>query len=165
MRKVFAPVLLAAALTGCREAGEFTTADSLAVDSVRLAFMTAYNAGDASGVAALYTENALSYQGDQAPQAGRAAIQERLTAELAATPRPTLDAGSATRIEGEDDMAIVAGPFTMRMGQGDSAMTMNGKYLVILKKGDDGRWLLAYNSSSMNQPMMPPAPPAPARRR
>ena len=127
--------------------------------------MTAYNAGDAGAVAALFTEDALSYQGDQAPHVGRPAILEALTAELAATPRPTADVGAAARIEGDDEMAIVAGPFSLRMGQGDSAMTMNGKYLVILKKQDDGRWRLSYNSSSMNQPMQMPAPAAPARRR
>jgi uncharacterized protein (TIGR02246 family) len=159
VRRLLTLGVTAVALAACESgAAEFSTADSLAVDSVRLAYMNAYNAGNVGAVAALYTEDALSYQGDQPPLSGRAAVSQTLTAELARSPGARLDIG-ATRVEGDDDMAIVAGPFSVRMGAGDSALTMNGKYVVVLRKSDDGRWLIAYNSSSLNAPLPPSRPP------
>jgi len=165
VRKPVAFITLVVALAACEQGGQegLSAADSMAIDSVRTAWSTAYNARNVDALAALYTDDAVSYVGNQPGVTGRAAIRQAFVTEFAMPPM-TSDVPVAARIEGDDDMAVVAGPFTTRAGPGDSAMALNGKYLVVLKKNEAGRWLIAYASSSLD--VMPPMPaPAAAPRR
>jgi uncharacterized protein (TIGR02246 family) len=165
IRQSLAPLALIAALAACAQPGaeRLSPADSLAIDSIRTAWAEAYNARNVDALAGLYTDDAVSYVGNQPGVTGRDAIRQAFTAEFAMPPM-TATVPAAARIEGDDDMAVVAGPFTTRMGPDAGAMALSGKYLVVLKKNAAGRWLIAYASSSLDTlPPMPPAP-APARR-
>ena len=164
----FAAIALAvAALAACQGNGApdaFTSADSLAVDSVRVAWQAAYNAGDAAAAAALYDSNAVDMGGDQPTIEGRAAIQQALATQMAATPHTRFEVMPASHFVGRGNMAISTGPYHMMMGDSASAMTYNGKYLTVVRRAPDGRWRLHFISYSMDAPMPAPAP-APGRRR
>ena len=59
-------------------------------------------------------------------------------------------------------MAIVVGTFQAILGDSAHQSTLPGKYLVVIKKGTDGKWRMHFGHSSFDAPM--PAPPPPARR-
>jgi ketosteroid isomerase-like protein len=61
------------------------------------------------------------------------------------------------------DIAHEHGTFsvTVTPKAGGNAMTNTGKYLVILKRGSDGTWLIHHDIDNANEPPSPqPAPPA-----
>ncbi len=155
-----------ASLAACQQGGNqpaFTSADSLAVDSVRLAWQTAYNAGDAAAVAALYDSMAVNMPGDAPSQTGREAIRAGIAAQLAAMPHAPIEIGAAAHFNGFGTTAIVVGPFHVTTGDSAHPTRLDGKYLVVVKRGQDGKWRLRYDASSFDAPMPASPPPPPAR--
>jgi uncharacterized protein (TIGR02246 family) len=137
-----------------------TTTDTAPIDDVRNRYVAAYNAGDAAGVAALFAEDAVSMP-DHAPALmGRAAIENSMKQTFAQnTVNITVTPGE-TEITG--DIAHEHGTFsvTVTPKAGGNAMTETGKYLVILKRGSDGTWLVHHDIDNTNAPPNPqPAPP------
>lgn len=157
------------ALSACQQSGTpqpLSAADSAAIDSVRMAYQTAYNAGDAAAVSSLFAEDAVVLSQDTTPVRGRAAITELLTAQLSATPRPAVEISPGATI-GRQDMAVAMGSYRVSVpsatGDTATAMSYDGKYLVLLMKQLDGSWKIMWDAGSRNAPLPPPAP-APRRR-
>ena len=113
------------------------------------AFMTAFNQGDAAGVAALYTESGKVMASNMDFMIGKQAVQEVF--------QTLMDMGikgvnlETVEVEEYGDTASEVGKYTLRSGEGE--VLDQGKYLVIWKNEDD-QWKLhrdMFNSS------MPPA--------
>ena len=139
------------------------TTDTAPIDDVRNRYVAAYNSGDAAGVAALFAEDAVSMP-DHAPAlVGRAAIENSLKQTFAQTSVNITVTPGETEITG--DIAHEHGTFsiTVTPKAGGNAMTETGKYLVILKRGSDGTWLVHHDIDNTNAPPSPPTPPPPAK--
>ena len=103
-----------------------------------------YNKGDAAGLAAVYTPDAVVLPPGGARVDGRANIQ--------AFWQGAMDAGVSdvdlrtVEVSRAGDVAIEVGTFTL-MAPGDNGekVTLKGKYLVTYLRGDDGAWLLHYD--------------------
>jgi uncharacterized protein (TIGR02246 family) len=153
-------LLLVAACTSSTP--QATTTDTAPIADVRNRYVAAYNAGDAAGVAALFAEDAISLP-DHAPAInGRAASENSLkemfaknTANITITPGETEIVGDIAHEHGSYSITVTP-------KAGGNAMTDTGKYLVILKRGSDGKWLVHHDIDNTNAPPTPPAAPAPA---
>jgi uncharacterized protein (TIGR02246 family) len=127
--------------------------DTSGVDTLRSAWVDAFNAGDMATLRTLYTDDAVVMPEYQPPVTGPDAIvnmYEQMT--MQATPHITLSP-SETEVAG--DWAYDRGQFTMTMtprAEGASPMTENGSYLVILRRQADGTWKLAREIGNSNVP-------------
>ena len=145
-------LLLAAAVASAQataaKAGGASTPDEL-----RSRWTAAANAKDAAGIAALYMENALLMPPNAAAVKGRAAIQAFF--------QGMIDQGAHDITLGKVDggtsgsWGYEAGTFAATFGTAKDA----GKYLLSLKKGADGKWLI--QDDIFNSDM--PCAPAPAK--
>jgi uncharacterized protein (TIGR02246 family) len=144
-----------AAACAAPAAPDTTAEDTAAINALRSAWMTAYNAGDAAGLAALYTENASVMNAGEATVTGRAAIQAYYEGMFAQMTGTSDVRSSAMAVSGAwaYDSGEYSGAMTPKAG-GD-AMNRAGRYVVILQKDAAGTWHLA--RAITNDPM-PPAP-------
>lgn len=112
-----------------------------AIAAANDAFVRALVAGDARGMAAVFTEDALVIPAMQRGfVSGRDAI-EAYDARRVGSIR-YLEATIATvQLEVEGDLAWEAGTNRMVVQQGERApMTVTGRYLAVWRRGEDGRW-------------------------
>lgn len=137
-----------------------TPGDPAPINDVRNRYIAAYNAGDAAALAALFAEDAVSIPDHEAALEGRAAIQKhfetlfsQVTATLTVTPADTEVTG---------DIAHEHGTYsaTVTPKAGGTAMTNDGRYLVVLKREADGAWRIHHDIDNTSTP--PPATPAAA---
>ena len=155
--------ILAAIVSAAACGGSVTPAtpgDTAPVAEVRNKYVAAFNAGDAAGVAALFAEDAVSLPDHHAALLGRAAIESYMRDTFAQfTTNITVTPGD-TEVVG--DIGHEHGAFTVTMTpkSGGNPMTETGKYLVVLKRGSDGRWLVHHDIDNTNT--APPAPPSQA---
>ena len=154
--------ILSAMLFAVACGGSSTTAtpgDTAPIDEIRNKYIAAFNAGDAAGVAAVFAEDAVSMPDHHAAVEGKAAIESYMRETFAQfTPNITVTPGE-TEVMG--DIAHEHGTFTTTMTPkaGGNAMTDTGKYLVILKRGSDGRWLVHHDIDNTNAPPTAPTDP------
>lgn len=111
------------------------------IEAANKAFADAYNAGDAKGVAAKYTEDAALLPPDGKRVDGQEAI--------ATFWKGAMDGGlknltlKSVEVDSREDLAFEVGAFTLDApGEGGAMTTVAGKYIVVWKKGDDGIWRL-----------------------
>jgi uncharacterized protein (TIGR02246 family) len=143
---ISAAVLAVACGGGGVQPAATTQADLAPINAVRTAFQTAYNAGDAAALAALYTDDAISLPDHHEAIQGKAAIQryyedeifKQYTVTIAIMPGDTEINGNLAHEHGTYTIAV-----TPRAG-GDK-MTDDGKYVVILKRGADGVWRIHHD--------------------
>jgi uncharacterized protein (TIGR02246 family) len=121
-------------------------------DEIRQRWMAAGNAKDAAAIAALYAEDATVMPPNGAAVKGRAAIQsfwkgmvDQLTGKV-----------TLARVGGWQggDTGYEVGTYASMMGTGNDT----GKYLITLKKGADGKWLITNDIFNSDLPCPPPAP-------
>lgn len=141
---ILAVVMLAGAGVGARQ-----TDPDLA--KLLEQYQLAWNKGDATALAALYTQNALRMQTTGAPLAGRAAIEKFFAQSFAGAWKGTklvLKAGRTERITA--DVRIQEGTFEVTGGTG---ARQRGRYLnTVVREGTE--WKLA---SVAPVPETPPA--------
>ncbi len=120
----------------------FDVAEVLAaIAEAQAQFLGAFEAGDAAGVAALYTQDATVIPPNAESVKGKAAIEEFWGAFIAEGVENltlnTLDVG------GGGDVAYEIGEFSLTVpGEGGERTADRGTYVVILKRGADGSWKL-----------------------
>ncbi|MCA9736400.1 MAG: DUF4440 domain-containing protein [Gemmatimonadota bacterium] len=118
-------------------------ADSAAIVAASRAFSDAYVDGDTARLAELYTEDALVLPPGRTVQ-GRAAIQRY----FGPGPRRANLAHAMTseRLDVQGDLATDVGEWsnTWRIGE-EEAQTASGRYLVVWRRGPDGRWRMVYD--------------------
>lgn len=135
------------ALGGCAPQSESIPEETLA------AWEKAYNAGDAAGIAAIYTADATVMAPGLPAIKGRDAIEKFMQDGFAQ---------GATQISIATDESFVRGDTSVRRGTyrvtaSDGAQVEAGKYVEIWKK-DGGKWELSMDIWNSDAP--PPAPAA-----
>ena len=125
--------------------------DSVAIAAAARAFSRAYLEGDTVTLASLYLDDALLLPSSRDVRGNRAGARW-----FYAPPgrRPANHFLVPESIEIDGDVAIDVGHWNSVSARGDTA---TGRYLVVWRRGDDGRWRMAYD---MWHPPVP-APPAP----
>lgn len=113
--------------------------DEGAITSTRQQWQEAYNAGDVTSLADLYTEDAALYDADGRVAEGRDAIRAHLEQETAEANggRPQV-ALEPIEMLVDGDTAYDLGRYTLTSAAGEAA---EGHYLVILRRVD-GEWLI-----------------------
>lgn len=133
--------------------------DIAPINELRNQFLTAYNAGDAAAVGALYADDAVYQPDHHAAVSGKAAITQYYQEAFGqAALNVTIVPGETER---RGDMAHEHGTFTVTVTpkSGGNAMTDRGNYLVIFRRGADGSWKVVHDIDNSDHP---PAP-APAK--
>lgn len=139
-----------------------TTADAAAIAAVNDSWGKAYNAGDAAGLVALYTDDGAVNPPGTPQVRGRAALQEFFAKDTAGAKEAGLTMNlSPQRDSGiSGDLAWESGTFTAVDKSGTTVDA--GKYITVLQK-KDGKWLIVRDTwNSDRAPAPPPAPAEPA---
>lgn len=126
------------------------------LDRVLRDYERAWQAGDAAGLAALFTEDGFALPLGRPPVHGR----EALTRHYADSGMPL--SLRALGYAADGSVGYIVGGFSSRPGQPDG-----GKFVLALRRGEDGRWLIAADIDNVNfmprrGPAPPPGAPAPA---
>jgi uncharacterized protein (TIGR02246 family) len=160
-------LLLAAglvALAACAPKAPDTAADEAALTADPLAWMDAYNAGNADGVANLYAEDGILLPPGAPAVVGRAAIRDFIAADVATSKAAGLtfknDENTGVGVSG--DMGWISGTFSVTDASGATAD--KGKYLSVYRR-INGDWQLirdTFNSDMAPAPAAPAMPAAPA---
>jgi uncharacterized protein (TIGR02246 family) len=114
------------------------------IGKIDQAWQTAYNAGDAAALTALYMQDAKVMAPGREPASGRAAIQALFTADLAKGAKNTLTLGDLT---GFGDFALETGGWVAKAADGKHLD--HGTFMTLYKKAD-GAWKIyrdTWNSS------------------
>lgn len=111
------------------------------IDTSLAKFSAAFNAGDAAGVAALYTEDGVLLPPGAERSEGRKGVQDFW--------QGLIDAGGkdlslqAEEVQSDGALAYEVGRFSLKVPDQDgAAQPVAGKYIVVWKQGQDGRWRL-----------------------
>lgn len=142
-------------LVGCQppEGGETagaavdTAAVMQALSEVRDAYEAAYNGGDAAGVAALYSANAVFSPPNGPAVTGREAIRAHFEEELAAEPTLRIEPRETTLAGSDWVVEYGTAEVSVAPEEGAEPRTLTGDYLVVLERTAEG-WKLfrAFNS-------------------
>jgi uncharacterized protein (TIGR02246 family) len=146
---IAAVMLGLAATSGCTPAGDDAAStassssaqDKQALDELRSSYASAWDSGNASAIADLYSADAMAFPGNQPTVTGRDAILKYNEDFFAQYKPGKMDlTPEETRIMG--DWAFDRGTYhmTATAKSGDQAMEARGRYLVILRKQADGSW-------------------------
>jgi ketosteroid isomerase-like protein len=124
-----------------------------ALDRVLRDYERAWQARDAAALAALFAEDGYVLQRGRPPARGRAAV--RAAYEGSGGP---LSLRALSYAVGGDSVGYIIGGYSGRPGEPDI-----GKFVLALRMGADGRWLIAADIDNSNQPprAAPVAVPAP----
>ena len=130
--------------------------DMAALDGLRGEFIAAYNAGDASILASLFTEDGVVMPPNSSAANGKEAVQsfyavhfEQFTGTLAV---------SSEEHEVAGDWAFERGSYTVTLTPkaGGTPTDDEGKYLLISRRQPDASWRIARHIWNSNNPV--PAP-------
>lgn len=148
-------------LAGCQPAEQAGMQEGAAVDTaailetldgVRDGYAEAFNAGDADGVAALYTEDAVLMPSTGSPVTGRDAIRDLMAENLAQ--EPTLEIMPANTTVMSSDWVVEYGTTrtTVEGAEEEDPVTQSQGYLVVLKRTADGWKLLRAANTLLDMP-------------
>ena len=148
-------VVMPLVTTGCQPTqgcGPLSEEDIAAIRLTEQGYIQNTLAADWEGVSALLTEDAVIMGPDRPLEMGRAAIQARFEATVESIADLTI---TNSEIQGEGDLAYSRWAWTVTPfdGGSQSPITFTGKSIVILRRQPDGRWLIALESYSMDQPL------------
>ena len=153
------------ALAGCAKTAPpaaDAAADETAIRAINPAWFVAYNAGDADGLAAFYSDDAvLNIPGAPAAR-GRDAIREAFVKDIAASTA----AGGFTSNQGPSPEFGVSGDLgwewnTFTVTDSSGATVDTGKYVTVYGK-KDGKWFIIRDIWNSDTPPVTPAPAAAA---
>lgn len=148
-------VALAMASAGCQpavqEAGPLSDADMAAIRGVFDSLGELEQASDWDGVAGLFAEDIVLMMPDQPAMEGVAAWRAMIDAV-----QPVVHALSAdiAEIDGRADLAFVRGTYTetSSFAGAEEPQEFAGKFLWVLEKQPDGRWLVTVGISNSDGP-------------
>lgn len=150
-------VLSAAACQNMTPSPAATASAVQDIQDQQAAWLKAFNAKDAAGMAALYTDDARLFPPNAPTSAGDIAIGNFWRAQLAQTAASMLRSTPETAVTG--DYAYASGVYTLLDAKG--ATLDQGKYLEIWKQ-DGAKWKLYRDMYSSDQPAQAAATAAPA---
>ena len=120
------------------------------LDRVLRDYERAWTARDAAGLAALFAEDGFVLANARPPVRGHDAIRQAYAS--AGGPLALRALAHAT----QGDVGWIVGAFAREKGAEDM-----GKFVLVLRRGADGRWLIAADMDNANRRPPPPSPPAP----
>ncbi|MDH4259943.1 MAG: SgcJ/EcaC family oxidoreductase [Gammaproteobacteria bacterium] len=146
------------ALAACQQAAKNTAADESEIRDGSRAWATAYNAGDADGVANLYSDDAVVMPPGMQAVIGRDAIREYIVTDSAAAKAAgvmmTIEHGDSVGMSG--DLAWHSGPYSVSDASG--AKVDGGNYMEALQK-KEGKWYIVRDIWNSDQAPAPAAMP------
>ncbi len=157
--RAFAAIAFAA--TSLAASAADTSKDLAALEAADKAWVKAYNAVDADGMANLYDENAVLMPPGAPVATGRAAIRTFLAADAAASKKANVTFVLGPKPAGgvAGDWGWQSGSFTIKDKAGK--VVDSGSYMsVSVKKG--GKWLYVRDTYNSDVPPAPAASAAPA---
>jgi ketosteroid isomerase-like protein len=123
-----------------------------ALDRVLRDYERAWQARDAAALSALFAEDGFVLASGRPPVRGRAAIREAYAGAGGSLALRAL----AYSVDGS--AGYIIGAFGPAVGKDDT-----GKFVLALRRGGDGRWLIAADIDNSSRPPRPtPTPAAPA---
>jgi ketosteroid isomerase-like protein len=147
----------ALALAGCaHEATDSAAFEKQAKEDVRR-FIPAFNTGDIDTLIAMYAQDAEV----MAPGNPRATGHDAIRAVLAKESAAMQGAGISLELNDDDkaaasgDLGYHSGSFVVKDAAG--AVIDSGNYLGVLRRQDDGKWLLIRDTWNSDRPPPPPA--------
>jgi uncharacterized protein (TIGR02246 family) len=128
--------------------------DVTKIDQITQTAMKAALARDFATWAALFLDDAVVNPPNEPAVKGRAAIR----AWLEKFPPLTEFTLKNTNVEGREDLAYVLGTYTMTMTPpgAPGPVKDSGKFVSVLRRQVDGRWLCAVDMFSSDLPVAPP---------
>lgn len=115
------------------------SADESALEEIRSDYVALYNAGDAAGVASLFTDSAYGLWADGVISMGRPAILENVQSDLAGSPSLDLET-DRTLFFG--DHAVAHGRYSVSMGAAEAPVALSGYFLThFVRQG--GSWRIS----------------------
>lgn len=137
-----------------------TSADQATFRDGTVAWLAAYNAGDADKIVAMYTDDAVVMPPDKPAATGHAAIREFLVKDMAETKAAGIKINDVNSSGGASgDLGWHAGTFSVSDASGKTVGT--GKYSEVWKK-KEGKWLMIRDMWNNDAPPPPPPASAPA---
>jgi len=160
MRGATASLLLLtfAALGGCKSApAPLSDADRATARQMESAFGAATSAGNVDGMMTGYAPDAMVMppnmpivQGsDQIRQLWRGTTGQKASLQL-----------TQETANGAGDFMYTSGKYHFQYLPAETSPSEDGKYLMVYRRGADGKWMIVAESWSSNSAPMPPAPPA-----
>lgn len=149
------------ALAACQMAPKNTAADESAIRDGTKAWAVAYNAGDADGVTALYSEDAMVMPPGAPMAVGRAAILEYIANDItgAKAAGVTLAIGDNDTVGMSGDLAWHSGSYSVMDASGATVDT--GNYMEALQR-KDGKWHIVRDIWNSDRAPTPAAAAEPA---
>ncbi|MCB0195206.1 MAG: SgcJ/EcaC family oxidoreductase [Anaerolineae bacterium] len=132
------------------EAVDDVEAVTAAVNKVWEQYASSLNAGDVEGYMALWADDAMQFPPESLPIVGKEALRAGLESELEAITYDMEITNKEVNVSG--DMAVARGTYaaTITFKDGSEPMTVDGKYMTLLKRQPDGSWKIfrdIYNSN------------------
>lgn len=144
------------ALAGCQKATDSAAFEKQAKEDVRK-FIPALNTGDVEAILAQYAPDAEVLAPGNPRAVGHDAIRAMIEKESAGM----RSAGVAIELKDDDkaaasgDLGYHSGSFVVKDASG--AVVDSGKYLAVMQRQADGKWLMIRDTWNSDNP--PPAPP------
>jgi uncharacterized protein (TIGR02246 family) len=145
-------------LASCNKTSQAPEA-ALNMDSVKAEIQTledAYAAGDkakdADAIAAYYSDDAISYNSNEEPTVGKAAIKERIAARIAKEPAGQVYAYSVVDVFAAGNGAVEVGTWTTTDSAGKEVD--KGHFMSVFEKRD-GKYVCIRDMSVSSMPAKP----------
>jgi uncharacterized protein (TIGR02246 family) len=162
MRRKFQPavfaVIFALFFAACNAPASETKTVDLAkvkpeIQAMEDAYAAAEKAKNADGVVAYYSDDAVSYNRNEEPLSGKAAIKERVAKRLAKDSSGNTDVYKVVDLLGDGDMLVEIGSWSEMNPAG--AEVNKGHYMSVFKKQADGKYLCIRDMNVSSTPVKP----------
>jgi len=154
--------LFAMLLVSCSETADKTTVEkSTAPDMDKLkaeiqtledGYAAAEKAKNADGVVAYYSDDAISYNRNEPPSVGKAAIKEKLEKSMAKDSAGNSNVYKVVDLYQDGDLLVEIGSWTKMSPSG--SQVDNGHYMSVFKK-KDGKYVCVRDMSVSSTPAKP----------
>lgn len=133
-----------------------------AVNQVWEQYASSLNAGDVDRYMALWADNAIQLPPDSLPLVGKETLRAGLESEVKAITYDMKIINEEVNVSG--DQAVARGTYaaTITPKDGSEPVSINGKYMTLLKRQPDGSWKIFRDIYNSNVPPAAPAEPQPA---
>lgn len=119
------------------------------IHELALAYGQAFESGDVEQIMPLVTDDFVALTPDKPPLVGREAVRKEIEADLNAMKVLKLQFNhEEVVIEGDLAYAWGMSIGEVIVGQEEESIEINGKYLWIVRRQDDGSWKLARDSAN-----------------